>query len=258
MSNDHPAADALRWAGFGPEDNAPAPTPSTWLFFAPRPATDAERAAWLTKAKWLATQYFEAGWTPIIQADVDRAREVLFAHLEILPAGAPGNALPTAWAAHVDAACTAIRSAPYGAFVPPAVVEQMRHILLASSGVRVEQAKFFWENRPTSAAQALHDVMDERHRQMMVEGWTAKHDDEHGDGAMAIAGACYALASEPVFQLGRIDFSALWKWTGWATQWWKPKDKRCNLVRAAALLIAEIERMDRAAGKAGVGGPDHG
>jgi hypothetical protein len=27
--------------------------------------------------------------------------------------------------------------------------------------------------------------------------------------------------------------------------WWKPKDRRRDLVRAAALIIAEIERLDR-------------
>lgn len=38
---------------------------------------------------------------------------------------------------------------------------------------------------------------------------------------------------------------AEWPWTGWATEWFKPKDDRYNLVRAAALLLAEIERLDR-------------
>lgn len=114
------------------------------------------------------------------------------------------------------------------------------------------ETNLFWENRPPVAMQALHDVMAERRRQMMVEGWTAKHDDEHGDGAMAVAAACYALASEPAMQLAKVDFTELWKWTGWAQRWWKPKDKRRNLIRAAALLLAEIERMDRAAAR-GVG-----
>ena len=119
-----------------------------------------------------------------------------------------------------------------------------------------EQAKFFWENRPTSATPALHDVMAERHRQMMVEGWTAKHDDEHGDGAMAVAAACYALADQRGIQVATVKLSKLWEWTGWSIQWGKPKDKRRNLIRATALLLAEVERMDRAEGKAGVKTPD--
>ena len=31
----------------------------------------------------------------------------------------------------------------------------------------------------------------------------------------------------------------------WAAEWWKPKDCRRNLVRAGALILAEIERLDR-------------
>ncbi len=35
-------------------------------------------------------------------------------------------------------------------------------------------------------------IVRERGRQISEEGWTAKHDDKHSDGAMAIAAACYA------------------------------------------------------------------
>lgn len=108
------------------------------------------------------------------------------------------------------------------------------------------EEKLFWENRPPHEMQALHDVMAERRRQMMVEGWTAKHDNEHKDGAMAVAAACYAATALPDRVSGEL-VARLWSWTGWAWQWWKPKDKRRNLIRAAALLLAEVERMDRAA-----------
>jgi hypothetical protein len=121
-----------------------------------------------------------------------------------------------------------------------------------------DQAKFFWENRPTSATQALHDVMAERHRQVMVEGWTAKHDDEHDTGEMARAAACYALHAGSCFAWPQESYQhadphhgdpavqdTLWPWD---MDWWKPKNPRRDLVRAAALLLAEIERLDRAAG----------
>lgn len=32
----------------------------------------------------------------------------------------------------------------------------------------------------------------------------------------------------------------------WAKAWWKPRDARSNYVRAGALILAEIERLDRA------------
>lgn len=113
----------------------------------------------------------------------------------------------------------------------------------------------------TSAA--IRDVVAERRRHVEVEGWTATHDDEHDDGEMARAAACYAIAGgsddftrdgrnpadPPNVKLRReyenfrfTRLRELWPW-GWS--WWKPKNRRYDLVRAAALLIAEIERIDR-------------
>lgn len=87
---------------------------------------------------------------------------------------------------------------------------------------------------------AADDVMKERLRQIDVEGWTPEHDDEHGDGQMALAGAAYAV-------VGYTDAtpSEAPAWWPWSAEWWKPRDKRRNLVKAAALLLAELERLDR-------------
>jgi hypothetical protein len=89
-----------------------------------------------------------------------------------------------------------------------------------------------------SLTAAARDVLGERHRQVEVEGWTPEHDDEHGDGDLAAAAACYSLNKT------QIGAYILWPWN---SGWWKPRDTRSNLVRAAALLLAEIERLDRAA-----------
>ena len=104
-------------------------------------------------------------------------------------------------------------------------------------------------------SQAERDVIAERRRQIKVEGWTPEHDDEHRGGSMAYAAAAYAVSSTE----GNGSLSAASKIflrTGWAKSWWKPRTPREDLIRAAALLLAEIERLDRAAGKAGVGGRD--
>jgi hypothetical protein len=87
-------------------------------------------------------------------------------------------------------------------------------------------------------SQAALDVLAERRRQIEAEGWTPEHDDRHDNGEMARAAACYATASTD-------GYSDVVKWP-WSGEWWKPKDRRRNLVRAAALLLAEIERVDRA------------
>jgi hypothetical protein len=88
--------------------------------------------------------------------------------------------------------------------------------------------------------QALLDVAAERRRQIEVEGWTPEHDDEHNAGELARAAACYAI-------FNTAPAPTMWP-RQWDTSWWKPKDDRSNLVRAAALLLAEIERLDRATG----------
>lgn len=106
------------------------------------------------------------------------------------------------------------------------------------------------ESAPAPAApltQAAADVLAERRRQVEVEGWTPEHDDEHKSGGMAVAAACYAAWSMPSRPASEA-VATLWPWTGWAREWFKPKDTRHNLIRAAALLLAEIERLDRAGG----------
>lgn len=96
------------------------------------------------------------------------------------------------------------------------------------------------------ASDALRDVAAERRRQIEAEGWTPERDDGHGDHSMAIAAACYALADvRAALAVQTVHVDDLWQWTGWSSSWFKPKDKRRNMIRAAALLLAEIERMDR-------------
>jgi hypothetical protein len=90
---------------------------------------------------------------------------------------------------------------------------------------------------------ASRDVLAERARQISDEGWTPEHDDQYTNYELAHAAACYAMLAGT---RARSDYDqpALWPWK---RDWWKPRDRRHDLVRAAALILAEIERMDRAA-----------
>lgn len=90
---------------------------------------------------------------------------------------------------------------------------------------------------------ALADIADERQRQISAEGWTPEHDDEHDTGELARAAACYALSAG-----GRLA-TVITQWP-WDRKHWKPKSPREDLVRAGALILAEIERIDRAAARA--------
>lgn len=89
------------------------------------------------------------------------------------------------------------------------------------------------------------DIAAERQRQLDVEGWSPEHDDdEHKDGQLARAAACYANGGK-VFELVGDGYPRhVWPW---ADTWWKPGDRRRDLIKAAALIVAEIERLDRAA-----------
>ncbi|WP_430256490.1 hypothetical protein [Neorhizobium sp. DAR64872/K0K18] len=94
---------------------------------------------------------------------------------------------------------------------------------------------------------ALDDVIAERRRQFEVEGWTPGHDDAHSDGEMARAASCYARsAAIRGSDRKAMAFVLPLNWP-WSREWWKPTDSRRDLVKAGALIIAEIERLDRTA-----------
>ena len=91
-------------------------------------------------------------------------------------------------------------------------------------------------------SRAEGDVLLERHRQVTEEGWVDQHDDQYQTGELVMAGGAYALFSGTYPEPGSPPPG--WPWD---RSWWKPgPNKRRDLVKAAALFIAEIERMDRA------------
>ena len=89
----------------------------------------------------------------------------------------------------------------------------------------------------------VEEIADERLRQVVEEGYHTKHDDEHIEGSIAIAAACYTLGEEAIDELWQQHSVVLWPWNEEA---YKPKNKRRDLIRGAALIVAEIERIDRA------------
>jgi hypothetical protein len=115
-------------------------------------------------------------------------------------------------------------------------------------GVSIERVCGFAAHGAAIGSAAAHDVLAERQRQISAEGWTPEHDDEHGGGEMARAAATYALYDHGVPGATTLENGVrLWPWD-W--RWLKPKSARANLVRSGALIVAEIERLDRAAHRA--------
>lgn len=95
---------------------------------------------------------------------------------------------------------------------------------------------------------ALAEIETERERQVAVEGWTEAHDDAHNGGEMAEAAAAYALGPSVVNWDGSSEPPPWWPWD---KKWWKPGDRRRDLVKAGALIVAELERLGRLAGEPG-------
>ncbi|EOX8377618.1 hypothetical protein [Salmonella enterica] len=91
------------------------------------------------------------------------------------------------------------------------------------------------ESVSQSLTDALRDVIAERQRQVSVKGWTPEHDDTYTCGELSGAAISYIEPMEAVFY--------------WPAEWhddsFKPSNERRNLVKATALLLAEIERLDR-------------
>lgn len=101
------------------------------------------------------------------------------------------------------------------------------------------------------------EIARERERQVNGEGWALDHDDKHVDGAIARAAASYAYYAGIPSVTRQVDtypyngkvcptdvvvIRRAWPWS-WT--WWKPTTPRRDLIKAAALIVAEIERLDR-------------
>lgn len=77
-------------------------------------------------------------------------------------------------------------------------------------------------------------ITAERRRQIEKELFTADHDLQHFPEELKHAAECYVIAEGPeaMIQPG-------WPW---GAEWWKPKDRQRNLVRAGALYLAAADR----------------
>jgi hypothetical protein len=98
-------------------------------------------------------------------------------------------------------------------------------------------------------------IAAERARQVTAEGWTPEHDDEHEEGELARAAVCYATPpgrrEMTVMQfrgMRAADSPSIPGGWPWDASWWKPTpDNRVReLVKAGALIAAEIDRLRRA------------
>jgi hypothetical protein len=86
-------------------------------------------------------------------------------------------------------------------------------------------------------------IAAERQRQIQYEGYTSEHDRQ---GAVTWAAVCYA-APEPVYRKD-VRQGGVCFWEPWPPQWWRTEgDRVSQLVKAGALIAAEIDRLNREA-----------
>lgn len=104
------------------------------------------------------------------------------------------------------------------------------------------ERRILWTTPPAAVHghEAVRDVLAERERQVTEERWSVEHDDSHEDGQLADAAGCYALWAAGYSLNGWREF---WPWK---PEWLKQDEPRRMLVKAGALVLAEIQRLDRA------------
>ena len=112
--------------------------------------------------------------------------------------------------------------------------------------------KLPYEGRPERYIKSgVEQIAEERNRQILKEGWTPEHDDEHTENQLANAAATYAMDSDCREAL--INLIGDCKLLGVPPTWpfddsyYKPspEDRIKELRKAGALIAAEIDRLNR-------------
>lgn len=144
------------------------------------------------------------------------------------------DAQPVAWRmVGPDGGLIGMRSEPYhGGF---------ERMMKADVGCVVQP--LYIHPAPDTLRVAISDIAAERQRQVVAEGRSPKGDDGYSDAELAKAAAAYTLSA-----CGFSPDAAREMWPrSWSAHWWKPTTARRDLVKAGALIVAEIERLDRQA-----------
>lgn len=120
-----------------------------------------------------------------------------------------------------------------------------------------------WTTGMRRSCEGIRLIAAERERQAGAEGWTTEHDDSHTERELARAAESYVShytsrgwvftndLQMPGISDGPKSYRAepppdAWPWT---ENDWKPKDPLSDLVKAGALIAAEIDRLLRIAEK---------
>jgi hypothetical protein len=99
-------------------------------------------------------------------------------------------------------------------------------------------------------------IFAERERQVIEKGFTPTHDDEHTGGELVSAAMAYLDVVHYSNEYGPLKTSEYrdkhvpYEWP-FAKKRWNPSDPIRDLIRAGALIAAEIDRLLRVKAKRG-------
>ena len=96
----------------------------------------------------------------------------------------------------------------------------------------------------------IREIAAERRRQIREEGFSHKHDDKFVNGELGQGASSYLIRAWCSIGRAKVDNQPS-PWWPFSDAAWKPASIRRMLVKAAAMIVAEIERLDRAAAKGG-------
>ena len=127
----------------------------------------------------------------------------------------------------------------------------VQHTSMSDQGLndQIKETRELLEAQSPTWSTAVRDLLAERRRQVREEGHTLERDDQYTEGQLAQAASAYAFWADPrrAREEDHIDYLnsrpvGLWPW---AKEYWKPTSPRLMLTKAGALILAEIERLDR-------------
>ncbi|WP_196491458.1 Lar family restriction alleviation protein [Burkholderia diffusa] len=199
------------------------------------------------------------------------------AHMELLPCPFCGSSDPEIWNTHTPSfsvQCIACDAEATGDYFPTPTgtvrVDRFHYsptpdntgFEAAFDDLHPEYKEAFrsavdaWNRRVASSVESAAevDVRTERRRQVAEKGWTEDLDDAHACGEIAALAAYYAMPASvrdwPATDTGYgATFGQAMLPDGWSAK--IGDERRRELVKAGALILAEIERLDRAAALAG-------
>ena len=118
-----------------------------------------------------------------------------------------------------------------------------RHGITANAHVRSMPKSRF--NPQFNQDEVIELMAEERKRQSESQGYTAEHDDRYTGAELSECAICYVSAARKQIKYDP-DYTGtghIWPLDG---DWWKPGTPIQNLVKAGALVAAEIDRQLRA------------